>query len=129
MEGETIIPIESEEDRAAAESFRTNTESRLAKLESSSGTVPVESEEDRAAAESFRTNTESRLAKLESSSGTVPAVDGDGSAVAGLLRTFETRIQQMETNVAENTSANLRLADAVATLQTAVKALQQPPGQ
>jgi len=88
--------------------------------------IPIE----RAAGEcgdSFRTWIEERLARLEGARETAVTLE-DGSAVAGLLRTFEARIQTMETNVAENTSANLRLADAVASLHNAVKALQ-PPGQ
>lgn len=90
----------------------------------------VNGDERQAAAESFRDTTETRLAALEGKPGHGPQDEttADGDNIAGILRTFEARILQMETLVAENTSANLRLADALKALQDQVKA-QQPPGQ
>ena len=74
-------------------------------------------------ADSFRGNVERRLDALESGSG--------GDTAAGLIRTYEARIKQMETLVSENTSQLLKVTELfttqVANLTKRVETLEPKP--
>lgn len=79
-------------------------------------------------AESFRTTTERQLAECYSRIKTLEAggaagLDSQGNSLEGKIRTFESRIMATETNVAENTSANLKLADIMTAHANQIAAL------
>jgi cell division GTPase FtsZ len=80
-----------------------------------------------AAPESFRGMIESLLEDIHRRMCAIEAGAGGGDSAAGLLRTFDERIKQLETITAENTSSILRLSDLVTNLAAQVKALTPTP--
>jgi uncharacterized coiled-coil protein SlyX len=103
----------------------------------------MEGEERQEKVASFRDDVEARLNALESSQAAAAeadrarigaaGADPEGNSLVGLVRTCEARVSQVETGIAENTSAVLRLtglvesqAATIAQLTNEVKALRPP---